>query len=155
MTISLQHHDLKADPQAAAEALGVTLAREESRQSSDNGRPLTCRVLTATLPKPCGVNARFVHQGLVERAKKLFVNELEVGSAFFDDNIYVSTSTRDVTARLLQNKRVQQALILLVDPSRYVEMESQLVRIADDDVHDDGRDATAELLALAGSMLAL
>ena len=155
MTISLQHHDLKADPQAAAAALGVTLEREDRRDTGENGRLHTCRVLTARLPRPCPVEARFVHQGLVERAKKMFVNELEVGSAFFDDNIYVSTSTREHTARFLQNKRVQQAFILLVDPSRCVDVEPSLVRITDDDVHDDGRDATAELLALAGSLLQL
>jgi hypothetical protein len=155
MSISLQHHDLKADPQAAATAMGVTLGRQDSRETSENGRLCTRRVLTAMLPKPCGVQARFVHQGFVERAKKLFVNEVEVGSTFFDEGIYVSTDTREATQRLLESKRTQQALLLLVDPSRYVEVESSVVRVSDDDVHDDGRDATAELLALAGCLLGL
>jgi hypothetical protein len=155
MSISLQHHDLKADPQAAATALGITLSRKDSRELGENGRLCTHRVLTASLPKPCGVRARFVHQGFLERAKKMFVNEVEVGSSFFDEGIYVSTDTREATARLLESKRTQQALLLLVDPSRFVEVESTLVRVTDHDVHDDGRDATAELLALAGCLLGL
>jgi hypothetical protein len=155
MSSSLQQHDLKADPQAAAIALGITLSRRDSREMGDNGRPCTHRVLTAALPKPCGVHARFVHQGFLERAKKMFVNELEVGSSFFDEGIYVSTDTREATARLLESKRTQQALLLLVDPSRFVEVESTVVRVIDHDVHDDGRDATAELLALAGCLLGL
>ena len=47
--------------------------------------------------------ARFVREGLIERAKKLFVDEVEVGSSWFDDHVYVVTSTREATAALLEH----------------------------------------------------
>ena len=97
--------------------------------------------------------ARFVREGLVERAKKLFVDEVEVGSSWFDDHVYVVTSTREATAALLENKRVQQALILLVNPSRTVEVDRDTVRVVDDDALDDGRDTSAELLALVAHLV--
>ena len=76
-----------------------------------------------------------------------------MGSAVFDDLIYVVTSTRDATAALLEHGRVQQALLLLVDESRHVEVEGNEIRIVDDDARDDGRDATAEALALAAYLI--
>jgi hypothetical protein len=154
MPISLEHHELKADLVGAASALGVSIACDESRDSDGDGAGTRRRVLTAALPRPTGVAARFVNQGILERAKKVFLNEIEVGSSWFDESIYVSTSTREATEKALENPRAQQALILLVDPSRRVEIEDTVIRVSDDDVRDDGRDATAELLALAACLTA-
>jgi hypothetical protein len=90
---------------------------------------------------------------LLERAKKLFREEVEAGSAWFDDAVYVLTSTREATARLLEHARVQQALILLVDPTRHVEIAEDSVCVVDSDAADDGRDASAELLALVAHLV--
>ena len=153
MTISLEHDRLKADLQGAASALGVKVVRNDSKRASLTGRMDRQRVLVVGLPRPTQVHARFVREGLLERAKKLFVDEVEVGSAVFDDLIYVVTSTRDATAELVKHGRVQQALLLLVDETRHVEIEGDELRVIDDDAPDDGRDATAEALAIAAHLL--
>lgn len=148
MTISDEHHVLKADLDAAALALGVTVQREQ--RLDDHGRRQ--RTVVVTLAQPTEVNARFVRESLARRAEKLFVKEVEVGSAWFDDLIFVITSTRAQTAAFLAHKRVQQALILLVDDDRHVQVEGDELRLIDDDATDDGRDALAELLALANHL---
>lgn len=153
MQISLEHDKLKADLAGAAQALGVKVVRNETKRPSLTGRLDRHCTLLVSLPRVTGVNARFVREGFIERAKKLFVDEVEVGSAVFDDLIYVVTSTRAATAKLVEHGRVQQALLLLVDESRHVEVEGDEIRIVDDDARDDGRDATAEALALAAYLV--
>jgi hypothetical protein len=153
MNISLEHDRLKADLQGAAAALGVKVARSEAKRPGLTGRLDRQRVLVVELPKAGNVHARFVREGLLERAKKLFVDEVEVGSAVFDDLIYVVTSTRQATETLIRHGRVQQALLLLVDETRHVEVEGNELRVVDDDAPDDGRDATAEALAIAAHLL--
>jgi hypothetical protein len=145
MTHSDEHHVLKANLDAAAAALGVTVQR--TQQLDDHGRRQ--RAVVVTLPAPTPVCARFVRESFLRRAEKLFVKEVEVGSAWFDDLIFVITSTREATAAFLAHKRVQQALILLIDDDRHVQVEGDELRLVDSDARDDGRDALAELLALA------
>lgn len=154
MQISLDHDKLKADLDGSAAALGVKVECHESETPSMTGRVQHERKLVVVLPRPTNVYVRFVREGFLERAKKLFVEEVEVGSAVFDDLIYVVTSTRDATAALLANERVQQALLLLVNDSRHVAIEGAEVRVIDSDVHDDSRDSTAEALALAAHLIA-
>jgi hypothetical protein len=151
--MKLDHDVLKADLEGAQAELGVTIRNEQTTSASEGGRVVRERTLEVKLPKRSPVCARFVREGLVERAKKLFVDEVEVGSSWFDDHVYVVTSTREATSALLENKRVQQALILLVDPSRTVEVDRDTVRVVDDDAIDDARDASAELLALVAHLL--
>lgn len=151
MPISDEHHVLKADLAAATQALGVSVAYDQS----DDGHGQTSRVVTLTLPAKVPVRARFVRESFLRRATKLFVDEVEVGAAWFDDLIFVITATREATAELLSDKRVQQALVLLVDEQRHVEVAEQTLRLLDEDARDDGRDALAELLALAKHLLAL
>ncbi len=145
MTISDEHHLLKADPDGAAAALGVYVEREQ--HVDERGRRV--RTLRVTLSRPSGVCARFVRENALRRAEKLFVDEVEVGSAWFDDLIFVITSTRAETARFLAAPRVQQALILLVDEDRSVKVDGDQLELTDEDTNDDGRDALAELLAVA------
>jgi hypothetical protein len=145
MTISDEHHVLKADPEGAAQALGVTVSREQ--HIDEHGKRV--RTVVVSLPQPALLAAKFVRENALRRAEKLFVKEVECGSAWFDDLIYVITSTREATAAFLAHKRVQQALILLVDDDRHVEVEGAQLKLLDNDTKDDGRDATAELLALA------
>src|SRR4051812_29456585 len=111
MTISDEHHLLKADLEGAAEALGVTVTREQHFDEQSK----RVREVSLTLPVATPVCARFVRENALRRAEKLFVKEVEVGSAWFDDLIFVITSTRNETAAFLAHKRVQQALILLID----------------------------------------
>lgn len=151
MTISLEHHELKANPEGAARELGVTLHREESDGGGDRTRR---RVLEARLPRSVGVNARFCQEGLLSRLRKLFTDEVEVGSSLFDDHVFVVTDTHDGTARLLARPRAQTALLLLVTPSRYVEVLGDLVRVVDEDAKSSERDVCAELLALSALALA-
>ncbi|HEX5659280.1 MAG TPA: hypothetical protein VFX59_18930 [Polyangiales bacterium] len=149
MAISDEHHLLKADLEGAARELGVTIERKQS--TADGGKRV--REVELTLPRATAVSARFVREDLIRRAEKLFVDEVEVGSAWFDDLIFVITSTRAETAAFLADKRVQQALILLVDDDRHVQIEKDKLRLIDEDTNDDGRDAQAELLALAKHLL--
>ena len=151
--VNLDHDVLKADLEAAAQALGVSILSEERKHAGDNGRVIRERTLVVRLPKPTAVEARFVREGLVERAKKLFVDEVEAGCTWFDDHVYVVTSTREATEQLLSHKRVRQALILLVSPSRHVVVQRDAVHVVDEDAPDDGRDASAELLALLAHLL--
>lgn len=150
MPVSLEHHVLKADLAGAARALEIVIEREDTPVPSDGGgRVVRNRLLRAKLPRPTEVCARFVREGFLERAKKLFVDEIEVGASWFDDLVYVVTSTPGPTSALLKDRRVQQALVMLVDRTRSVEIEGSEVSVIDEDAPDDGRDATAELLALA------
>jgi hypothetical protein len=149
MAISDEHHLLKADLEGAARELGVTIERKHV--TSDHGKRV--REVELTLPRPTEVCARFVREDLIRRAEKLFVDEVEVGSAWFDDLIFVITSTRAATAAFLADKRVQQALILLVDDDRHVQVDKDKLLLIDEDTNDDGRDALAELLALAKHLL--
>ncbi|MDB4973993.1 MAG: hypothetical protein JWN48_2334 [Myxococcaceae bacterium] len=144
MTISDEHHLLKADLDGAAQALGVAVSREQ--HLDDHGKRV--RSVQVSLPRATSVNAKFVRENALRRAEKLFVKEVECGSAWFDDLIFVITSTREATQAFLSHKRVQQALILLVDDDRHVELEGSTLTLIDNDTHDDGRDAIAELLAL-------
>jgi hypothetical protein len=144
MTISLDHSELKNDPEGAAKALGVVLSRHE--EQAENTRR---RVLEARLPKSAGIEARFCAEGLMTRLRKLFGDEVEVGESLFDDHVYVATSTRESTTALLSRPRAQVALMMLVNPSRYVEVLGDLVRVVDDDAQSSERDVCAELLALA------
>lgn len=153
MALSLEHDKLKQDLDGAAAALGVQLSRHESRLPSVSGRVELQTQLVLRLPRASAVHARFVREGLVERAKKLFVTEVEVGSALFDDQIYVVTSTREATHALLAQPRVQQALLLLVDDTRHVEIEGTELRVLDSDATGDHRDASAEALALAAHLV--
>lgn len=145
----LEHHVLKANTAGIATRSGITLRVSEQVDPTVSGRRLRERVYTATVPRSTGLEARFVREGWLERTKKRFVHELEVGSATFDDAIYVVTSTRERTAAFLANRRVQQALLLLVDATRCVEVSGDHISVIDDDAPDDGADALAELLALA------
>jgi hypothetical protein len=153
MKISLEHDRLKADLASAAQALAVHVTKVDDPQPSLTGRVHRQRTLTIALPKPTPVSASFVREGLVERVKKLFVEEVEVGSAVFDDLVYVVTSTPAATAALLEHERVQQALLLLVDATRHVQTRGSELRVVDTDAPDDGRDALAEALALAAHLI--
>jgi hypothetical protein len=151
MTLSDEHHVLKADLAGAIEVLGVTVQREQRMTESGS----LARTVTVTLPQAVPVRARFMRESFLRRARKLFVSEVEVGSAWFDDLIYVMTTTREATAAFLSHKRVQQALMLLVDEARHVEVGEFALKLVDHDAHDEGRDALAELLALAKHLLEL
>ena len=149
MTFSDQHHLLKADLEGAARELDVTVEREQHIE--DDGKRV--REVVLRLPRPTAVSARFVREDLIRRAEKLFVDEVEVGSAWFDDLIFVITSTRKETSAFLADKRVQQALILLIDDDRHVQVQGDQLKLIYEDATDDGRDALAELLALAHHLL--
>jgi hypothetical protein len=153
MPISLEHDRLKADLAAAQNALGVRVEKSETNMPSITGRNARERVVCVTLPKSSNINARFVREGLLERAKKWIVDEVEVGSAIFDDLIYIITNTREATSALLMHPRVQQALLLLVDETRHVEIEGEQLRVVDDYAPDDGKDALAEALAIAAHLV--
>jgi hypothetical protein len=148
MTVSLDHSELKNDPEGAARALGVTLSSREEPSSSARRR-----VLEARLPKSAGIEARFCAEDLTTRLRKLFEDEVEVGSSVFDDHVFVATSTRESTAAFLASPRAQVALLMLINASRYVEVLGDLVRVVDDDAQSSERDVCAELLALAALLV--
>lgn len=151
--MDLDHAVLKADLAAAQRALGVSIKRVDGESYIDeDGHEVRARTLEVKLPRPTGIRACFVREGLIERVKKLFVHEVQAGCAWFDDHIYVITSTEEATAAWLASPRVRQALILLVDATRHVQLDNDVLRVVDEDARDDGRDASAELLALVASL---
>jgi hypothetical protein len=149
MDHALEHHVLKADISGIAARAQISLSVSEETEPTVSGRRFRERVYTAKLPAPTGIDARFVREGWLERAKKRFVDEIEIGSSTFDDAIYVMTSTHELTRSYLAQPRVQAALLLLVDATRCVEVHGDTIRVLDDDAPDSGVDAQAELLALA------
>jgi hypothetical protein len=151
--MELDHDRLKADLEAAQNRLGVRIERHDNRSVDAEGHTHRERTLEIRLPRASSVCARFAREGWVERVKKLFGHEVEVGVSWFDDLVYVMTSTPTATAALLAHPRVQQALVLLVDPTRHVSIERDVVRVVDVEASDDGRDASAELLALVAHLL--
>ena len=69
MTISLEHDKLKADLMGAAAVLGVKVVRNETKRPSLTGRIDRHCTLMVALPQPVPINARFVREGFLERAK--------------------------------------------------------------------------------------
>jgi hypothetical protein len=148
MAISLDHQALKADLEGSARALGVRLSRDDKGTTQTKSAKRE-RVFEAKLPRQSGVEARLVHEGVMERVKKLFTREVEVGASLFDEHVFVVTSTPEAAKILLGRPRVQTALMLLVTPTRYVEILGDVVRVVDENYHASERDLTAELLAVA------
>lgn len=74
------------------------------------------------------IRASFRPEGITQKAIKLFKREIQVGDRKFDDAIYISTDTPQLTAALLENEGVKGAIIELASTGG-------LLRIADNTVH--------------------
>jgi hypothetical protein len=151
--IDLDTNALKKDLDAAQKALGVTLVTTEKKVLADNGaKAQTERTFEVTLAKATEVRARFVKQGWAERAKKVFVKEVEIGEKGFDDAVYIATDTPDAVRTLLKNARSQQALVALVKKDAIIDVSgTSLVVKIEDAYATDGAEA-AESLALAACL---
>jgi hypothetical protein len=147
--INLDRAALLADLNGALATLGAELSHREWKDLAPNGRVVQHRSVEGKLPSQHRkIHARFVHQGLVELAKKAFVKEIEVGVSDFDDHIYVATDTRQTTAELIAIRRVQQALMLLVGQSGEVDVEDGVIQVEQTDPSCSLDEARAEVIAL-------
>jgi hypothetical protein len=144
---------IREETKVQAAALGVVISVEHTKSANPNGRLTPSRVIQAKLPGPTGLRARFVEQGLVESAKKLFLTEVEVGAAEFDDHVYVVTSTHEATRRMLDSATVQSALRSLVKDGSSVVVEGDTVRAVQEERVDDDSDDIASVLAVAAALL--
>jgi hypothetical protein len=154
-TIDLDTHALKKDLDAAQKAIGVKLEITEQKTLGDNDRRMHLeRTYKAPLASGSKVRARFVKQGWAERAKKVFVKEVEIGVKSFDDAVYIATDTPDEVRALLKHHRAQSALVALVKKDAIIDAgEKELVVHIEDAHKDDGAEA-AEVLALAACLQA-
>src|SRR5687768_9034557 len=93
------------------ESLGVDVAAREreikvlevagARHESD------LAVLHLRLPLVPRVQATFSGEDLGDRLMKIFTRELQTGNKGFDDAVYVSTTTPDEVAALLQSEDIR------------------------------------------------
>jgi hypothetical protein len=151
-SIPLETQWLTSHLAEAATALGVTVERSDSMAASELTKITRSTMTSVKLKEPSEIEARFSHEGFLERAKKLFVKECEVGVASFDDQIYVLTSTPEQTGRLLAAPRIQAALLALVDITSEVEIAEDRITLYDEGVPHDYASATAELLVIAAHL---
>jgi hypothetical protein len=152
-SIDLSTDALKKDLDAAQKALGVTLETKEEKTLGGNDRGTrlerTFRVALTTK-----IRAQFVKQGWSERAKKVFVKEVEIGEKGFDDAVYIATDTPDTVRTLLGHERARAALIALVKKDAIIDVsETELKAKIEDAYKTDGAEA-AEVLALAACLRA-
>lgn len=78
------------------------------------------------------IKASFRPEHLPQKAIKLFKREIQVGEPEFDDAIYISTDTPELTAKLLEQKGVKGAIMALV-------ANGGQLRIADDNLQFSNR----------------
>lgn len=70
----------------------------------------------------------FRPEGLTQKAIKLFKKEIQVGDPKFDDAIYISTDTPELTTALLESEGAKGAIMELVSAGG-------LLRVADNSLH--------------------
>ena len=71
------------------------------------------------------IRASFRPEGITQKAIKLFKREIQVGDPEFDDAVYISTDTPELTAGLLESEGVKGAILELV-------ASGGVLRLADD-----------------------
>jgi hypothetical protein len=59
--------------------------------------------VTLTLPRATAVAATFSKEGIGKKLVKIFKKELQTGDQAFDDAIYISTDTPELTKALLSS----------------------------------------------------
>jgi len=148
-SIDLDRAALVRDLDAAQQALGARLRRTEEQHAQANARVVTLRIFRVPLsPGTTDIQARFVKQGWAELAKKIFVKEVEVGEASFDDAVYVATATPDTVRAWLGAARVRQAILALVQSDCVVDVAPEELLVSHDDATTGGDEEAAETLAL-------
>lgn len=146
---------LAKDLEGAAARLGVRLEATEEREASDGGRVTVTHTLRVVLPEGASaVRARFVRQGWAERAKKIFVDEIEVGEPRFDDAVYIATDTPDATRALVGHARAREALVALAERDCVVDVRpGELVVVHEHALGGESERESALALALAAHLL--
>lgn len=143
----LARASLSADLTAAQARLGARIESKEEKRAQQNARVTRHREHHVALERG-GFAARFVKQGWAERAKKLFVQEVEVGDKRFDDAVYIATDAPDAVRAFLQHERVREALVALVQWDCVIDVTSTELVVSVDDAIARSEDEAAEALAL-------
>jgi hypothetical protein len=147
--IDLSSEALLRDLGAAERALGVEVASSEEHVPTDGGRVDTTR--THHLPyggRTTQMRARFVPQGVGERAQKRFVKEIEIGEASFDDAVYIATDTPELTRAFVGVARVRAALAWLVSEHCIVDVDDEGLTITRREARGSADEEIAHALAL-------
>ena len=155
----------RPDPLSAIASTGASLRTSSetfTRSVTANGMTVPAgktftKVHTWTLPHPTGIRASFSREGLKHSVLKLFKSEMQVGDPTFDKLVYISTETRDQTARLVAAESVQVAILAFVGTGGDVTIDDDVVTLrvrddVDDSVEPDPREEAillAHLLACA------
>ncbi len=150
MTISLDHQAVKAHLDETTRDLGISLHTVEHEDVEHNLRVVHGRIMDVYVPHGLDVRATFSHERFIDHVKRLFRHHaFEMGVSAFDARVHVVTSTPDATRVLLSHARVQEALLLLVTPTRRVEIADDIVRAIDHDANEPQEDVAAELVAIS------
>jgi hypothetical protein len=100
------------------ERAGVSIDRSFNTTSTQvNGVTVSSKTttrFTLGLPREARIKASFSKEGLVKKLVKLFKKELQTGDAAFDDAVYVSTDTPDLTATFLTDPSIRAIIAELV-----------------------------------------
>ncbi len=103
----------------------INVRRWKVGSEHSEGGSATLYKLTITVPNTSGIQASFGPEGLIEKGIKLFKRELQAGDPAFDKVVYVSTDTRETTARLIGASGAQAAIMELVGEGRTVRLDGR------------------------------
>lgn len=111
-------HCAHGGAQAAMLARGNSLTVREwtSNVRGPNGGQYTIHHLavTARPAAECPVSADFSREGVLDKLRKLFRREIQVGDPLFDDFVFIKTEDRHETEALLRHSGAQSTLMDLV-----------------------------------------
>jgi hypothetical protein len=136
--------------------MGVTMKLSFLTSSTEiNGMQLSEKEtteVTLTLPRATAVAATFSKEGIGKKLVKIFKKELQTGDQAFDDAIYISTDTPELTKALLSSDVVRELISLNVGTGGPIEIHGTTIKVVlagRQDVEDPG------VITLARAVLAL
>lgn len=119
--------------QAAMLARGNTLTVREWTTSvrSPNGSHYTIHhmAVTARSRTEFSVTADFSREGFIDKLRKLFRREIQIGDPLFDDFVFIKTEDRSETEALLHHSGAQSTLMELVSRFDRVSLANGVVEL--------------------------
>jgi hypothetical protein len=130
--------------------------QELSTRADPDGPPSNERrcQLSGAWDRAPELRAHLIHEGVLEKTKKIFTRELQVGEPRFDDSVYIESDTKEALGKLLADERVRDTLLeLFADLDGGIEFRDKVISVDATDVDPDRRQELRVLLALAMSHL--
>lgn len=113
--------------------MGVTMELAfQTSSTSINGMQLSeneTTEVTLTLPRVTQVAATFSKEGIGKKLVKLFKKELQTGDQAFDDAIYISTDSPELTKALLSSETIRALIALHVGTGGPIEIHGATVKV--------------------------